>query len=155
MEMLREFHDAFREPVQDRPRADNVPERTVRLRRRLVKSEVRELLEALRGPQPDLPHVAKELADVLYVVYGTAVALGIPLGEVLLAVHESNMSKRGPNGEIEYDEGGKVLKGPWYAEPDVAAVIYETREVLWVEGGRVDRRRCSWTATCARAPRCA
>lgn len=140
IEMLTEFHDAFRElgePVQTRPRWDNVPQKLLDLRRKLIRDEVDELLEALSESEPDLAHVAKELCDVLYVVYGTGVSFGIDLDKALAAVHESNMTKRGPNGEITYGENGKVLKGQWYREPDMEAAIYPSRDVLWAEAGRI------------------
>lgn len=137
MQMLTEFHDAFREPgepVQTRPRWDNVPRKLVDLRRKLIRDETDEALEALSEPELNLGHVAKELCDVLYVVYGTAVSFGIDLDAALAAVHESNMSKRGPDGEIEYAESGKVLKGKWYREPNMDSVVYPSREVAWADG---------------------
>jgi len=48
--------------------------------------------------------VAKELADLLYVVYGTAVSCGIDMEPVFREVHRSNMSKVG---------GHKRADGKW------------------------------------------
>jgi len=67
------------------------------LRRRLVAEEARELLEALGDGDP--ANIAGECVDLLYVVLGTAVSLGIDLGPHWQAVHGANMGKEaGPRG---------------------------------------------------------
>ena len=96
------------------------------LRIRLHNEENQELVAALKGN--DLADIAQELADVVYVAYGTADALGIPLDKVIAEVHEANMSKLGPDGNAVYSEFGKLLKGPHYRKPDVAKVL-GTRKV--------------------------
>lgn len=63
--------------------------------------------------------LTKELADLLYVVYGTAVTFNLPLQEVFEEVHRSNMSKLGEDGKPIYREDGKVLKGPNYSPAEV------------------------------------
>jgi len=68
-------------------------------------------------------NLAKELADLLYVVYGTAAAYGIPIDDVYREVHRSNMSKLGPDGKPIYREDGKVLKGPNYTPADIQKVL--------------------------------
>lgn len=65
--------------------------------------------------------LAKELADLLYVVYGTADSFGIPIDEVFAEVHASNMSKL-VDGKPVKREDGKVLKGPNYKPPDLSFV---------------------------------
>jgi len=55
----------------------------------------------------------------MYVTIGFATTFGLPLEEVFYAVHESNMSKLGPNGEVLRREDGKILKGSNYKEPDL------------------------------------
>lgn len=55
----------------------------------------------------------------MYVTIGFATTFGLPLEEVFYAVHESNMSKLGPDGKPIYREDMKVLKGPNYKEPDL------------------------------------
>jgi predicted HAD superfamily Cof-like phosphohydrolase len=63
------------------------------LRERLIHEEFEELKEAMA--KNDLAGIAKELADLLYVVYGTAVSYGIDMDPVFREVHRSNMSKVG------------------------------------------------------------
>lgn len=64
-------------------------------------------------------NLTKELADILYVVYGTAVTFGLPLQDVFEEVHRSNMSKMGDDGKAVFREDGKVLKGPNYTKPNL------------------------------------
>ena len=91
------------------------------LSRRLIEEEGCEVIEALCFG--DLPHIAKELADLLYVTFFAANKYGIDLAPVFAEVHRSNMSKLGDDGKAIYDDGGKVLKGPNYSPADVARVI--------------------------------
>lgn len=165
------------------------------LRATLIDEEAEEVLEALAADPVDQVHLAKELADLLYVAYGTADVLGlyirdpftgsrplpfaaglflqrrlswlgdeldflikaiatdadeeevgdliddlaadlqglvdrigriagefrIPINEVFARVHTSNMSKLNPvTARPERREDGKVVKGEWYHEPDLA-----------------------------------
>lgn len=67
----------------------------VALRRlRFITSEVAELAEAMQ--KDDMVETADALADICYVVIGTACALGIPLPEVWDAVQAANMAKFPP-----------------------------------------------------------
>ena len=43
--------------------------------------------------------------------------------EVFREIHQSNLSKLGPDGQPLYREDGKVLKGPNYFRPDIASVL--------------------------------
>lgn len=118
---LRHFHEVC-ELALDEYR----PDRTLmQLRHRLIKEEAREageeFSEALRaGKLDDFVRVrlAKELADILYVVYGAGVSLGIDLDHAFAVVHESNLSKL-VDGKPLKDSGGKVQKGPNYQPPDM------------------------------------
>lgn len=73
--MVAEFHQTFALLIQPRPTPLDDATRTLRLR--LIQEEFDELREALA--QQDLEAIAKELADLLYVVYGTAVSSEIDL----------------------------------------------------------------------------
>lgn len=128
MVRLEAFHDAF-----DVPRyvEQNVTEReqTLQLRRALIREEFLEALaeldNALEGAG-DMVALAKELADLLVVVYGTAEVLEVPLDDVFDAVMDSNMSKCDPDtGRPVRRADGKILKGSGYqpAEPAIAALL--------------------------------
>lgn len=102
-------------------------------RRTLLVEEAHEAAEALadlaralrNGEDPLAAYqaVAKELADVLYVTYGAADALGIDLPGVFVEVHRSNMSKRDADGQVLRRADGKVLKGPGYRPPVLDGLV--------------------------------
>lgn len=90
--------------------------RLIDFRISLIDEEYDELIQALQWG--DLAFIAKECADLVYVVVGTCVALGIPFDAVFDAVHASNMSKLDEDGNAIRRPDGKILKGPDYAAPE-------------------------------------
>ena len=99
---------------------DQKPTReSAQLRQKLIMEEAGEVFEELERDVINKVALTKELADLLYVVHGTAVAFGLPLEPAFVRVHESNMSKFGDDGKPIYREDGKVLKGPNYHKPDL------------------------------------
>ncbi|MEW1776572.1 MazG nucleotide pyrophosphohydrolase domain-containing protein [Streptomyces sp. NPDC086777] len=126
--LVREFHHAFGLAARTTP-AEVSPELAAH-RGELLAEEAAEVAEvAVEGP---LDRLAHELADVVYVAYGTALVHGIDLDEVLAEIHRSNMSKLGPDGQVARRADGKVLKGEHYRAPDVSAVL---RGQGWIPGG--------------------
>lgn len=117
---VAEFHQAFGRPVQRQPTADIDPA-LARLRVDLVQEEVGEFIAA--SEQGDLIGIADALADIVYVVYGTALTYGIDLDAVLREVHRSNMSKLDGDGKPVLRPDGKVLKSDRYFPPDIASVL--------------------------------
>lgn len=113
--MVEEFHRRFDIVVADRP---CVPDEATRaLRVRLIQEEFEEFQQAMA--QSDLQGMAKELADLLYVVYGSAVSCGIDMEPVFREVHRSNMSKVGGHKR----EDGKWVKPPTYSPADLQAIL--------------------------------
>ena len=113
--MVREFHREFEIHVAGRP---SVPDpKTMVLRERLIQEEFDELKEAMKAE--NLPAIAKELADLLYVVYGTAVSYGIDMAPVFREVQRSNMSKVGGYKR----EDGKWVKPPTYSPARIAPIL--------------------------------
>ena len=88
------------------------------MRFKLIMEEVDEFANAT-----DKENLLKELADILYVVYGYAATYGLPIDEAFKRVHESNMSKLGEDGKPVYREDGKVLKGPNYKPADLSDLV--------------------------------
>ena len=86
--MVKDFHRTFN--IVDNPIPTDVTEPTKNLRINLIQEEFDEVKEAMANK--DLPNLAKEIADLLYVVYGAAVAYGIDMEPVFAEVHNSNMS---------------------------------------------------------------
>ena len=113
--MVREFHREFDIHVAERP---GVPDpKTTVLRERLIQEEFDELKEAMKAE--NLPAIAKELADLLYVVYGTAVSYGIDMAPVFREVQRSNMSKV---GGYKRDDG-KWVKPPTYSPARIEPIL--------------------------------
>ncbi len=104
-EMVTAFHRAFDIAIGALPAVPDAA--TCALRVSLIQEEFAELREALS--QRDIEAVTKELADLLYVAYGTAVSCGIDMAPVFREVHRSNMSKVG---------GHKRADGKWIKPPD-------------------------------------
>jgi predicted HAD superfamily Cof-like phosphohydrolase len=113
--MVEEFHQKFELRVEPTP---SIPDdATRRLRIRLIQEEFDEVKEALE--RQDLNGIAKELADLLYVVYGTAVSYGIDMDPVFREVHRSNLSKVGG-----YKRGdGKWVKPPTYSPAQIGPIL--------------------------------
>lgn len=104
---LAEFHAAVSHPDTD----------LLWLRKTLHDEEHGELVEALESG--DLLAIARELADVVYVAFGTAHAYGINLDVALAEVHRANMQKA--NGPRRAD--GKALKPSDFISPDMHAAV--------------------------------
>ena len=104
--MVAAFHRTF--DIVVNPFQTVVEERTRELRVRLIQEEFDELKEALAAE--DLSSIAKEMADLLYVVYGTAVSYGIDMDPIFREVHRSNLSKVGGYKR----EDGKWVKPATY-----------------------------------------
>lgn len=119
---IKKFHDTAGIPKQtdldDLQRIEQL-----RLRRRLIQEEtneaVEEIAKAIQG-NGNLYDLAKELADILVVVYGTAEVLDIPLETVYDEVMKSNMTKL---DGATWRSDGKLLKGPNYQLPDIEAAF--------------------------------
>jgi predicted HAD superfamily Cof-like phosphohydrolase len=115
--MVEEFHRKFSIVAQATP--TDLNEETKRLRVRLIEEEFDELKESMAGG--DLAAVAKEMADLLYVVYGTAVSYGIDMDPVFREVHRSNMSKVGGYKR----EDGKWVKPATYSPARIEPILAE------------------------------
>jgi predicted HAD superfamily Cof-like phosphohydrolase len=101
---------------------------------KLHNQEHAELVEALESRAPGgvgaldwLTAVAHELADVVWVAYGTAHSLGIPLDAVLRALSASLRTRTNADGSPAVQADGKVTKGVNYRPPtaDIRAILEE------------------------------
>lgn len=112
---LAEFHD--------HPNALGEGTNTQALRRTLHEEEHGELmfeLEAAGNGRGNLAQIAREIADVLYVTYGTAWAFGIDADAALAEVHRAAMSKMDAGVRRE---DGKIMKPPGFVPPDMTEAI--------------------------------
>lgn len=138
--LVREFHVRFGLPVVTGP--SHATTDRVHMRTALVAEEAAELVAAVYGSVAgthleeayaravaaddgtrDVVAVADALGDLVYVAYGMALELGIPLPDVLAEIHRANLSKLDADGRPALRADGKVLRGPGYRPPDVAGVL--------------------------------
>lgn len=89
---VKEFHQTFNHNVLHKPGIPR-PDRC-RLRIDLLTEELRELQQGIENE--DFENIAKELADIQYVLSGAVLEFGLGdvFDKVFQAVHADNMSKR-------------------------------------------------------------
>jgi len=86
----------------------------------LLQEEYDEWLEEDSGSVGDL----KELADLVYVIYGYALAMGYDLDEALCRVHSNNIGRMTqPDGTIKRRKDGKIIKNPDYPKVDLSDLV--------------------------------
>lgn len=118
---VRAFHEACGVPCLDRPAIPDFER--IDLRLALIDEEQHELIDA--AVEGDLVRVADGIADLIYVLVGTALELGIPLDRVWAEVHRANMAKVDPvTGKVRKREDGKVLKPEGWTPPDIESALY-------------------------------
>jgi predicted HAD superfamily Cof-like phosphohydrolase len=117
---VAEFHRAFDLPMRELPSTE-IEDSLAKLRVALLEEEVGEFVTA--SEKGDIVGIADALADIVYVIYGTALTYGIDLDSVLQEVHRSNMSKLSSDGKPLIRDDGKVLKSEQYFPPDIPAVL--------------------------------
>lgn len=111
---------AFRR-IMGQPVNTFTPE-AVLLQKTLIREEFLELSEALSSCLDHIENkrcreeALKELADLVYVCYQLAGAVGWDLDEAMRRVHKSNLSKL-VDGKPVKRLDGKILKGPGYEPP--------------------------------------
>jgi hypothetical protein len=122
---VQAFHESMGCGIGDRaaPGFSNID-----LRMRLIDEEVDELRGACYGRgdhyPPDFREAVDALADIAYVVIGTAVEWGVDLAVVWAEVQRANMAKVG--GVRRAD--GKIGKPEGWTPPDIAGVLRRQAE---------------------------
>lgn len=123
-----EFQRAMGLPVGHKARA--LPEDQKAVRIELIREEfIDELLPAIASD--DMVEQADALIDLLYVVKGALVVMGIDDEVLFDEVHRSNMSKFGEDGKAiiagpNDPDGifeGRVKNGPNYFKPNLRALL--------------------------------
>ncbi len=115
---VAEFHQTFGIGMPEEPIV--LPPDRLKLRETLIREELDEFIEAMQAGE--LHNAIKEAADLLYVVYGTFVEMGVDNEPFFAEVHRSNMSKK--DGHRRAD--GKWVKPANYSPADIAKVFTET-----------------------------
>lgn len=134
------FMSTMGQPIRAYPMT--IPDDEVRLRIGLIEEEYDETMGALisllstnlEGASQGevvarLAELADGIADLVYVLVGTARSFGIDMTDIWAEVQASNMLKA--TGPVRQD--GKRLKPEGWEPPDVEGIIIEQR----AEGGRV------------------
>lgn len=109
---VEDFHRVFGIASNTEPALADVGQRLS-----LVKEEYEELVNAAEAG--DIVEAADALADLVYVLLGTASVWGICLDDVFAEVHRSNMTKRGAT----FSPAGKILKGSNYEPPNIRRAL--------------------------------
>lgn len=117
---VEEFHRVYDCSISESPQKPT--KELSELRVRLLKEEWEEYLKG--EAEVDLVQIADGLGDMAYVIWGTALAYGIPLDKVLDEIHRSNMSKLLEDGSVWTRTDGKILKGPNFFRPNIAKILY-------------------------------
>ena len=113
-EDVKEFHKMFHE-AGGSPR---VPDTETWARRiRLILEELSETATAYAIG--DLVEYADGLADLTWVVLGTAVESGLPFDEIWEEIKKSNMAKRGAG----VDSNGKLMKPVGWVPPNLKPIL--------------------------------
>lgn len=114
--MVRKFckKHGFAQDMLKGPIEDEIWHQSGNVRLALIQEELAEL--AYAWSRTDIVEIADALADLLYTVYGTAVAIGIKIDAVFKEVHTSNMTK-------EVDDRDIKPRGDTYKRPNIAAVL--------------------------------
>ncbi len=144
IDLVRQFHVAFGQPILDTPSIANDAIKTLRIE--LLKEELRELEYALDTQNES--GVLDALTDLQYVLDGAYLSLGFHKWKEAASAefHRSNMSKLDENGAPVLREDGKILKGPKYLPPDlVTAMQSADKSDGWIDwkGGECPVEKCT------------
>lgn len=113
-QVVKDFMQKAGQDCQDKP-TQNLTYGVKQLRWKLIQEELDEYLAAT-----NVFETSDALGDLLYVVYGAAVAHGIDLEPIFEEIHRSNMTKF-IDGHRRED--GKWMKGPSYAPANLKPII--------------------------------
>jgi len=114
---VKNFHTKFDCTIRETPSFPDID--TVKLRIDLISEEILELADAF--VERDLPSVVDAIADSIYVLLGTATAIGVDLEPIWNEVQKTNMAKVPGNNRCD----GKVLKPENWSPPNIKGLLKE------------------------------
>lgn len=131
---VREFHEKFGFTINNHPTI--VPIELYSVREGHTYDEMKELKEAV--DDKNIFKIADALGDIIYFIYGTAVAYGIDMEDVIAEIHRSNMTKDKPEG------GGdkKAVKGKNYTPPNIGIILLG--QTLHCDTHNIPQLECEW-----------
>ncbi|HUN22552.1 MAG TPA: hypothetical protein PK299_05385 [Anaerolineales bacterium] len=115
--LVEQFHRSMKLEVAETPAPLSAD--ALARRKKLIEEELAEFITAAQSDS--LPDTIKEVCDLLYVVYGTLVELGVESAPFFAEVHRSNMTK--VNGWRRAD--GKWMKPADYIPADMEAIFLQ------------------------------
>lgn len=131
---LEAFHQAFKIPIGDGAKLPTRNEQI--LHHRLLSEELEEFKNGCENG--DLPNVAHELADIMFIVLSSVVSHGLQdsFQEVFEEICDANMSKLKPCPQHESFIGDETVQKGCCNNPNC---ISTHREPLYREDGKVER----------------
>ena len=111
-EMVREFHKVMGVPEGDKP--GPLKFEKFATRHRMLKEEYQEYKDA-----KNIIEIIDAFGDMIYVIIGTMLVMGVDPDKVMEEIHKSNMTKKAENRASD----GKILKDEDYVAPDLAKVL--------------------------------
>lgn len=124
---VRQWHEATGDKKYSEVDQDG-KDALIALRRTMIAEEEAEIWDELTflsegSGRASMEKLAKELADMLYVVYGTADLLEINLPAVFQLVHANNLTKVNPaTGQVNRRNDGKIEKPKGFHELTVEEI---------------------------------
>jgi predicted HAD superfamily Cof-like phosphohydrolase len=91
MQDVRDFYKKFKQPVSTIPTSILASETRLQERINFMQEELDEFKEGKETN--DLPLMADSLIDLVYVIKGTAIEMGLPWEELWMDVQRANMAK--------------------------------------------------------------
>lgn len=140
-----QFHIKFGATINTHPTLLDPANTTLRVA--LGEEEAQELKDAIMAGS--LPDIADALVDQIYIAIGTAVAYGIDLRPLWIAVHHANMRKVPFDVNLAAEQAakgvkvpiGKILKPTGWKPADIADLLARQRMfVVNYEGFNKNRR---------------
>jgi len=90
----------------------------------LAYEEFNEWLDTWKYSLGDSVDNLKELSDLVYVIYGYAMARGWDLDEAIRRVHENNIGRCiQPDGTIKRRDDGKIIKNKDYPKVNLSDLV--------------------------------
>jgi predicted HAD superfamily Cof-like phosphohydrolase len=111
-QMVREFHKTMGVPEGDQP--GPLKFEKFAARHGMLKEEYEEYKTA-----KNIIDIVDAYGDMIYVIIGTMLIMGIDPDKVMAEIHKSNMTKKKENVASD----GKILKDEDFIAPDLAGVL--------------------------------
>jgi predicted HAD superfamily Cof-like phosphohydrolase len=121
-EKVREFHVAFNHEMPGNP--SMLPEERVTKRYDWMLEELEEFRNA-----SSIHDQADAIIDLMYFALGTMVEMGVKPQRLFDIVHEANMKKLWPDGNVHYAPDGKLIKHSSWRPPEPQLVAEIERQI--------------------------